>query len=92
MTCDEVGRQEVSSVTLGHPHPLHRGYFSANPPNREEPVDRDHCWRPMAPFSLLNQLPGAGAVESVVTLLEADDDARARRRALIRFLPVPVKT
>ena len=28
MTCDEVGRQEVSSVTLGHPHPLHRGYFS----------------------------------------------------------------
>jgi len=38
-------------------------------------------------FSLLNQLPGAGAVESVVTLLKADDDARARRRALIRFYP-----
>jgi len=82
----------VSSVTLGPPASL-LALFHRNPPNREEPVDRRFIAGGLgAILAPQFSCPVRGAVESVVTLLEADDDARGTAARADSVSTVPVKT
>ena len=94
MTCDEVGRQEEgaqSRSVTGIPYIA--AISAANPPNREEPVDPRSLLAAYGAILAPQSAARCGGPSSLSSrFLKRTTTPGARRRKLIRFLPVPVKT